>query len=311
MSQTFRQEPLTHIRSWLRQQIKGAPVGTVVSFQVLDPDLSRGHYAGELLTHAGQTYRGRSHKNWLDLAETLDLRYLTPRPAEGGLVELRFEVVDQTGSPHDHQESDRTEKYGVASPFYRIDKREEPQFLHDYQLALEQISIRKGDRILELGMHRGDALMLLLETYPQLASTLQLYGVDHCRSAVADASARLASANADMICANLDAHTFGDESYHLLMAIGVLHSPHLNGKALLERLLKQNTQQRASVILGWPNMRYLDGEIKYGARKKNDRQPELSLVVKDLNFYMRLLQKRGFQTTLRGKYYLFLTGVRR
>ena len=58
-------------------------------------------------------------------------------------------------------------------------------------------------------------------------------------------------------------------------------------------------------------MRYLDGEIKYGARKKNDRQPELSLVVKDLNFYMRLLQKRGFQTTLRGKYYLFLTGVRR
>ena len=63
-------------------------------------------------------------------------------------------------------------------------------------------------------------------------------------------------------------------------------------------------------MLGFPNSRFRDGEVVYGARVRNLREPDLSLLVKDLSFYRRYLHQHGFRTFLGGKYDLLLTAVR-
>src|SRR6185312_14726036 len=65
-----------------------------VEIDVLDPDLGRGRYAGERIEYGGADYVHRSFRTWVDLAERLGLRLLTPRPLAAPRVRLVFEVLD-------------------------------------------------------------------------------------------------------------------------------------------------------------------------------------------------------------------------
>jgi hypothetical protein len=53
----------------------------------------------------------------------------------------------------------------------------------------------------------------------------------------------------------------------------------------------------------------VDGELVYGARMKNFRQPELGLLIKDVAFYRKYLQQHGRQVFVTGKHYMLVTGV--
>lgn len=309
---TFRAEPLFQVRDWLARSRQGAGPGRVLSFSVPDPDLKAGTFAGTVFTHEGITCRHRSHKTWMDLAEGLDLRYLTPQLGKQGFLILRFQVLDNSKNLHGYQADQPDEKYGLDSPFASIDKLEEPCFLDDYLQALEMAALQRGDRVLDLGVNKADELTALSLVYgPDFATGLAVTGIDHAASALAEARRRYPLPNYQFACRDLaDYPSLELARYHLLVSIGTLQSPSFDGKDLFSKILKNHLEQRAAVILGWPNARYLDGEIKYGARVKNYRKPELSLLVKDLSFYRRSLNKRGFRVTLTGKYYLFLTAVR-
>jgi hypothetical protein len=63
------------------------------------------------------------------------------------------------------------------------------------------------------------------------------------------------------------------------------------------------------VIFGWPNCRYVDGEVEFGARVKNLRQPELGLVIKDIAFYRKYLSQHHRQVFVTGKHYLLVTAI--
>jgi hypothetical protein len=65
------------------------------------------------------------------------------------------------------------------------------------------------------------------------------------------------------------------------------------------------------VILGFPNCRYVDGEVVSGAKVKNYSESALSLLVKHIYFVKKYLQQHRFKVTLFGSHYLFLSGVRR
>src|SRR5512140_957919 len=101
----FRREPLLEIVRWL----DAAPE---LRFEVLDPDLGRGRYAGELVEHEGETYVHRPFRVWVDLAERLGLRLGTPRATAPPLVELRFERLDRDARWAPPGDVDATERYG-------------------------------------------------------------------------------------------------------------------------------------------------------------------------------------------------------
>lgn len=286
----FRRESLVEIIAQVRAGLH--------ELAVLDPDRARGAYAGELVDDCVH----RPWRVWIELADRLGLRLLTPRPLDDGLVALRFEPL-ATDARWDAAAPDGAERYGAASPYARIAKAEEPGFVLDLADALARCQLPARARVLDLGVNDGDELVLMQQLAPVLADA-HFTGVDHSASALAVAQARLGD-RFTAICADINA-PLALGRFDLVVCFGVLQSPGVDDRALLRRVVQDHA---GAVLLGIPNCRYLDGELVHGARMKNFRQPELGLVVKDVAFYRKYLQQHHRQVFVTGAHTLLVTGV--
>lgn len=271
----FRGEPLVRIVSWIANQSE-------IRFSVLDPDRGRGKYAGERVEIDGEIFVHRPWRTWLDVAERLGLRMLTPR-AHGALVELTFERLD----PERRWTGDYTQ---LPS------KLEEPVVI-DLQAALARIGDR--NRILDLGCGTGELLTLV-------DPSRELVGVD--RSAAALSIARERVPHATFIDADV-ASLPPVGRFDLVLSVGLLQSGALDDRALVRTVVQDLLAPGGAVMFGWPNCRYIDGEVEYGARMVNFTQPELGLVIKDVAFYRKYLQQHHMQVFVTGKNYLLVTGL--
>jgi SAM-dependent methyltransferase len=290
----FRTEPLLAIISHLEQHAGGA-------IAVPDPDLGSGRYAGEVFEHAGQPLVHRSFRTWVDLAERIGLRLLTPRPLAPPMVELRFEPLDRDALLRPAA-PDATERYGAASEFARISKSEDPNFVLDLRDALARVGAAK--RLLDLGVNTGDEVALLRD----LGFAGDIVGVDHSASALGVARTRFADVT--LIEADLGSlPALGLGRFDLVLSIGTLQSPGIDDRQVLRRIVQDHLAPGGAVIIGLPNARYVAGELEHGTRMKNFRQPELGLLVKDVAFYRKYLQQHAMQVFVTGKYELLITGV--
>lgn len=281
-----------------------------VGLRVLDPDRGRGLYAGEKVEVGGQVHVHRPYRVWVDLAERLGLRMLTPERLDDemvGMVELRFERIDP-GARWQSDEVEASERYGRASGFARISKLEDPDLLIDFADALARTRLPAAPRILELGVNRGDMLALIGALDPELAARASFVGVDHSASALALARERFPGDNFAFVAADVnELPALG--GFDLVIAMGVLQSPGVDDKGLLRRLIQVELGWTGALILGVPNCRYLDGERIHGARQKNFCQPELSLVIRDIAYFKRYLQQHRRQVYVTGRDYLLVTAV--
>jgi trans-aconitate methyltransferase len=210
--------------------------------------------------------------------------------------------------------------YSADSAFAQVNKLDDPRFVLDLREALDRVLIAHTDimsvhahevatpmRVLDLGVHRGDELVLL-ERYLPGAS---IVAVDRDASALAIARSRFPHVQfveADvMALPDLDAFARG--RFDLVVAIGLLQSGALDDRELLRRIVQQHLAPDGAIILGIPNCRYIAGEIEYGARMRNFTQPELGLVIKDVAFYRKYLQQHHRRVFVTGKHYLFVTGI--
>jgi 2-polyprenyl-3-methyl-5-hydroxy-6-metoxy-1,4-benzoquinol methylase len=296
--------PLIDIIAYLRREL--AAGATAIELDVLDPDAGRGHYAGERLD--GGIHR--PFRVWVDLAERLGLRLRTPRPiASPPRLRLTFEPLDRKALLRADAD-DPTEKYGAASAFARISKLEDPGFVIDMAEALERVAPMPGARVLDLGVNTGDELALLMSLSPALRDA-PLVGIDHSASAIAVARERFATASnvqlhiADL--ASLPALALG--RFDLVLSIGTLQSPGIDDREVLRQIVQNHLGPGGAVIIGFPNCRYVDGEVEYGTRMKNFRQPELGLLIKDVAFYRKYLQQHHMQVFVTGKHYVLVTGI--
>ncbi len=322
-----------------------------------DPDLGRGLYAGEPVRLVDADAPAPSQPDvalhrpwrvWIELADRLSLRLLTPRPAPPSAgappgerrlprLLLTFEPLSsaarwQTAAPASSENrtedateggsegaaeeasEDLTERYGARSGYARIAKHEEPGLVLDLADALERVAPPPAARVLDLGCNDGDELALMMAICPALASA-SLVGVDHSASALAQARARFAhlpDERARFLCADLNdlpAHQASLGRFDLIVSFGTLQSPGVDDRELLRRLVQHHLAPAGALILGVPNCRYLDGELVHGARMRNFRQAELGLVIKDLAFYRKYLQQHARQVFITGHHTLLLTAV--
>jgi SAM-dependent methyltransferase len=306
----FHDEPLILIVRHLRERLDTGALQ--VRIEVPDPDLGRGCYPGERVGPEGALVH-RPLRGWCDLAEGLGCRLLTPRGVDATHVALCFErlgpeapwhVEGRTAEPETEA---RHERYGAGSAFARLRKLEDPGFLLTFLEALGRVPLPPGARVLDLGVNRGDELAVFdwLPTPPDVT----FVGVDHSPSALAEARARFPDPRHRFLEADLNALPSGLGRFHLVVSVGTLQSPGVDDHALLRRLVQEHLEPGASLLLGFPNSRFRDGEVVYGARVRNLREPDLSLLVKDLSFYRRYLHQHGFRTFLGGKYDLLLTAT--
>lgn len=297
MTRTFSSEPLAEIVRHIQSTIAA---GRVV-IRVPNPDAGHGRYPGEQASGDPGAPRHRPLRVWTDLADRLELRLHTPVPL-GDRVELVFTSLDTSAALLDPKLRGPG-KYGPSSGFHRASKLEEPDFLIDFDDALQRCELPNAPHVLSLGVNTGDELLPLLAHRPHAVVT----GIDHDADALGVARTRFPPPHR-FECADL-----GElpelPRFDLLLCIDTLQSPGVNDRELLRQATQNLLSPTASVILGVPNCRYLDGELLHGARMVNFRQPELSLLLKGVAFYKKYLQQHRKRVFITGKHELLITAV--
>ena len=96
--------------------------------------------------------------------------------------------------------------------------------------------------------------------------------------------------------------------FDLVVALNTLQSPAIDGRAIFLDALSHHLRPGGSLILGFPNCRYLDHTLVYGAQPKGVDGTELSVLLKEVKYYKRVLHQCGFEVTLTGNYTVLLAG---
>ena len=281
-----------------------------VFIEVLNPDLEKNYYAGEKVLINKEEFIYRSYKSWSDLAELLFCKFFIKELKENTVI-LKFKKLDKIESFHKDINDEENEKYGENSKFFRINKNEEPAFLYAYMNALKNVKIEEKRDILNLGINKADEFELIKNLIDdETFSKINFVGIDYSKSAIEFAKKRFPEEN--FIFYNHDINKLNElnlKKADLLISIGTLQSSGLNFKLLFMDLVQNYLEDKGSIILGFPNCRWIDGETIYGAKAANYSYSEQSVLYKDVYFCKKYLQQKKYRVTLTGKNYLFLTAT--
>ena len=307
--QKFYTLSMLEIITRLREELNNIKAKNVLEFEVLNPDSCTSTYAGNSVTFDNVNYIYRGYSAWIDLAQILHCKMLTPTIISKHTILLRFEKLNSDDSFH-KSITQKEEKYGLGSIFSEIHKMQEPAFISHYLKALENVDINKRIRILNLGINSGDEFEAIKE-YATDFKNLEFVGIDYCDSAINAAKEKFKEdTNISFIkhdINNLPSLNLG--LFDLIISVGTLQSSNLDFNPLLMSIVQNQLKKDGAMILGFPNCRWVDGEMIYGARVKNYAFSEMGLLYKDVIFSKKYLQQKKFRVTITGKDYIFLTAT--
>jgi len=308
----FTNEIMWEILTSLEVMISNVEPEETIVFQIPNPDRGAQHYSGSQINSNGFPNLHHSWKAWSDLAELLYCRMLTPKVTTKDEVILRYQKLDRSDSFHQTRPHNKKEKYGADSHFSDIHKNEEPAFLFAYLRALRQVKIEDRRSILDLGINSGDEFDLIRTVVDESDyGQMQLIGIDHSVSAIKKATLHFPEENVTFHCHDINhLSELPLPKADLILSIGTLQSPGIDFKPLFMSLIQNHLTPDGAIILGFPNCRWIDGEMIYGAMAPNYNFPEMSLMIKDIYFCKKYLQQHKFRVTITGKDYLFLTATR-
>lgn len=303
----FTNESMLVIISYLEEELKNKDE---ILFEVLNPDVNINIYAGETLKIENQEFIYRSYKSWCDLAELLFCKMLISSIILDTVV-IKLQKLNKDDSFHKDLNDEKNEKYGKNSTFFRINKNEEPAFLYAYINALKNVKIEEKTNILNLGINKADEFEIIKEIVNEdIFKQMNFVGIDYSLSAIDFAKKRFPFENFDFF--NHDINKLNElnlKRSDLIISIGTLQSSSLNFKLLFMDLIQNYLEDKGSIILGFPNCRWINGEMIYGAKAANYSYSEQSVLYKDVYFCKKYLQQKKYRVTLTGKNYLFLTAT--
>jgi hypothetical protein len=305
---TFTSSSMQEILPIIKNKLE---TNTSFSFNVLNPDLGEG-YAGQHITIEKQVYVYRGYKSFVDLAELLMCKMLTPTVSTYPLVTITYKKIETEHSFHLETTIKKEEKYGINSHFANIYKMEEPAFLYYYKQALDNVNLNHRKSILNLGINRADEFEVIKKTLDtKIYSAMNLVGIDHSISAIDYAKGIFPEENVTFHTKDInDLDTLKLGRFDLLISIGTLQSPSINFKPFFMSLVQNYLEKGAAIILGFPNSRWIGGEMIYGAKAPNYVMSEQSLLYNDVIFCKKYLQQKKYRVTITGKQYVFLTATK-
>ena len=300
---------MIEIMQVLQTKVAELQAKEVVTFKALNPDIAISIYSGNELRLENESVIYRSYKNWLDLSQQLHCKMLTPQIIDENFVLIRYEKLNADSSFH-KVITQKEEKYGESSIFSQIHKNEEAAFIYYYLQTLKNVNIEKRLRILNLGVNSGDEFEAI-ESVCENFDTLELVGIDYCKSAINAAKQKFKrSENVTFYQHDInELNSLELGKFDLIISIGTLQSSNLEFNKLLMSIVQNQLKKDGAMILGFPNCRWIDGEMVYGARVKNYPFSEMGLLYKDVIFSKKYLQQKKFRVTITGKDYIFLTAT--
>ena len=152
----YTHEPLFTIFCDARAGFASAQPGATWQAEVVNPDVSTQHFAGERITIGQLTCRYRPLKSWFEFAESLGCVLQTPTVLDDGFIRITLRLLDENKAWHlQSAPSGAQEKYGIGSGFDRIEKFEDPVFITHFMDAVEFAQLSPDARCLILGVNRG------------------------------------------------------------------------------------------------------------------------------------------------------------
>jgi hypothetical protein len=303
----FTNETMYEIVLYLQNELKNQ---NEIFIEVLNPNLEKNYYAGEKIIINNQEFIYRSYKAWCDLAELLFCKILIIDLKINTII-LKFQTLNKVDSFHKDINDEKKEKYGENSTFFRINKNEEPAFLYAYMEALKNVKIEEKTNILNLGVNKADEFEIIKKLVDDdILKQMNFVGIDYSFSAIEFAKKRFPFENFTFF--NHDINRLNElnlKKSDLIISIGTLQSSSLNFKLLFMDLIQNYLEDKGSIILGFPNCRWINGEMIYGAKAANYSYSEQSVLYKDVYFCKKYLQQKKYRVTLTGKNYLFLTAT--
>ncbi len=249
-------------------------------------------------------------KAWVDLAELLKCKMQIPKEKNGN-IELTFIKLDSNNSFHTKTYADKTEKYGINSIFFNLNKNKEPYFVYSYQLALKLVDVKNRKNILNLGINKGDEFLFIKELIPNYFNNLNLTGIDHSKSAIEYAKQALPYPNCTFLTHDITKlKELNLPKQDLIISIGTMQSPSINFKLFLMELVQEHLSITPALILAFPNSRWIDNTLIYGAKNKNHNFSEMGLLINDLAYAKKYLQQKKFRVYITGREYIFLTAYK-
>ena len=304
----FTNENMIEIIEYLTNFLKDKEDRFICEFEVLNPDISFEAYSGEKFIIDDIEYIYRGYNSWNSLAQTLFCKQLTPKIISDNFVILSFVKLNKSDSFH-NSNLEQNEKYGTDSIFKNIHKIEEPSFINYYINALKNVNISSKKRVLNLGVNSGDEFEVIKQISSNYENT-HFVGVDFCQSAINMAKKNLPQSNFNFFVEdinNLDKLNLG--RFDLIISIGTLQSSTLNFKTFFMSLVQDYLEDKGAIILGFPNCRWIDTQMIYGAKAPNYNYSELSILFNDVIFCKKYLQQKKYRVTITGKDYIFLTAT--
>ena len=303
----FINEEMFEIIQYLENELK---TDNEISIEVLNPNIKDNVYAGEKIKIEDKEFIYRSYKSWSDLAEILFCKMLVIHLYENTVI-LKFQKLNKLDSFHNDLNDEKNEKYGENSTFFRINKNEEPVFVYTYLNALKNVKIEEKRNILNLGINKADEFDVIKKLVDEeTLNQMNLVGIDYSKSAIEYSKTKFSEDN--FVFYNHDINKLDElnlKKADLLISIGTLQSSSLNFKLLFMDLIQNYLEDKGSIILGFPNCRWINGEMIYGAKAANYSYSEQSVLYKDVYFCKKYLQQKKYRVTLTGKNYLFLTAT--
>lgn len=305
----FTNQTMLEVLEIIKKDLEKIDKNTVYEFEVINPDIVNSSYSGKIISIDNQEFIYRGYKSWVDMAQKLFCKMLTPIIKSENTVIIRFRQIDKSDSFHKN-EIKNEEKYGVNSTFFNINKNEEPEILFSYLEALNNVKVSSRKRVLNLGVNSGEEFEIIEEMCDNF-SNLELIGIDYCKSAIDFAKNKFKNKENIKFYSHdinkLDELDLGE--FDLIISIGTLQSSNLDFNKTFMNIVQKYLKNDGSMILGFPNCRWIDGEIIYGAKAPNYSFSEMSILYKDAFFCKKYLQQKKFRVTLTGKYYIFLTAT--
>lgn len=305
--QKFYTDSMLEITAILKKQLNILENKEHIKFEVPNPDIVTSTYSGNTITINNQNFIYRSYKSWIDLAQILFCKMLTPIVNSKETILITFEKLNPDDSFH-KSINDKEEKYGSKSIFSQIHKMQEPSFVHFYTQALQNVHIEKRIRILNLGINSGDEFELI-KSLTSNFEALEFVGIDYCESAINAAKEKFKNdTNISFYTHDIsDLASLNLGEFDLIISIGTLQSSNLDFNPLLMSIVQNQLKRSGAMILGFPNCRFIDGEMIYGAKVKNYAYSEMGLLYKDVVFCKKYLQQKKYRVTITGKDYIFIT----
>lgn len=303
----FTNESMFEIVTYLENELKES---YEVSIEILNPSIKVDAYAGEIIYLENNEYVYRSFKSWSDLSELLFCKMFILEINLNTMI-IKFLKLNKDDSFHKDVNDDKNEKYGETSTFFKINKNEEPAFLFAYRNALKNVKIEEKRNILNLGINKADEFEIIKKLVKEdNLNQMNLVGIDYSSSAIEFAKNRFPEKNFTFYTHDINKlNELNLKKADLLISIGTLQSSGLNFKLLFMDLIQNYLEDRGSIILGFPNCRWINGEMVYGAKAANYSYSEQSVLYKDVYFCKKYLQQKKYRVTLTGKNYLFLTAT--